>query len=133
MEMTTILFVALGGSIGAVLRYLVANVGQSWTTYSFPIGTLVVNILGCAAIGLITAMIVGSQSQHREVLRLLLVIGVLGGFTTFSSFAFDTIELFDDGRFGQAMLYVVLTNVLGIGSALLFYRGGSMFSDGSGA
>jgi fluoride exporter len=133
MEMTTILFVALGGSIGAVLRYLVANVGQSWTTYSFPIGTLVVNILGCAAIGLITAMIVGSQSQHREVLRLLLVIGVLGGFTTFSSFAFDTIELFDDGRFGQAMLYVVLTNVLGIGSALLFYRGGSMFFDGSGA
>jgi CrcB protein len=133
MEMTTILFVALGGSIGAVLRYLVANVGQSWTTYSFPIGTLVVNILGCAAIGLITAMIVGSQSQHREVLRLLLVIGVLGGFTTFSSFAFDTIELFDDGRFGQAMLYVVLTNVLGIGSAFLFYRGGSMFFDGSGA
>ena len=133
MEMTTILFVALGGSIGAVLRYLVANVGQSWTTYSFPIGTLIVNILGCAAIGLITAMIVGSQSQHREVLRLLLVIGVLGGFTTFSSFAFDTIELFDDGRFGQAMLYVVLTNVLGIGSALLFYRGGSMFFDGSGA
>jgi CrcB protein len=133
MEMTTILFVALGGSIGAVLRYLVANVGQSWTTYSFPIGTLIVNILGCAAIGLITAMIVGSQSQHREVLRLLLVVGVLGGFTTFSSFAFDTIELFDDGRFGQAMLYVVLTNVLGIGSALLLYRGGSMFFDGSGA
>ena len=133
MEMTTILFVALGGSIGAVLRYPVANVGQSWTTYSFPIGTLIVNILGCAAIGLITAMIVGSQSQHREVLRLLLVVGVLGGFTTFSSFAFDTIELFDDGRFGQAMLYVVLTNVLGIGSALLLYRGGSMFFDGSGA
>ena len=133
MELSTLLFVALGGSIGAVLRYLIANVGQSWTTYSFPIGTLVVNILGCAAIGLITAMIVGSQTQHREVLRLLLVIGVLGGFTTFSSFAFDTIELFDDGRFGQAMLYVVLTNVLGIGSALLFYRGGSMFFDGSGA
>ena len=132
MEMTTILFVALGGSIGAVLRYLIANVGQSWTTSSFPIGTLVVNILGCAAIGLITAMIIGSQSQHRETLRLLLVVGVLGGFTTFSSFAFDTIESVDDGRIGQAILYVVLTNVLGIGSALLFYRGSSMFFDGSG-
>jgi CrcB protein len=93
---------------------------------------LVVNILGCAAIGLITAMIIGSQSQHREMLRLLLVVGVLGGFTTFSSFAFDTIELVDDGRIGQAILYVVLTNVLGIGSALLFYRGSSMFFDGSG-
>ena len=118
--------------MGAVLRYLIANVGQSWTTSSFPVGTLIVNILGCAAIGLITAILISSQSQHREVLRLLLVVGVLGGFTTFSSFAFDTIELFDDGRSGQAMLYIMLTNILGIGSALLFYRGGSMLFNGSG-
>jgi len=131
MEMTTILFVALGGSIGAVLRYLIANVGQSWTTSSFPVGTLIVNILGCAAIGLVTAILISSQSQHREVLRLLLVVGVLGGFTTFSSFAFDTIELFHDGRSGQAMFYIVLTNVLGIGAALLFYRGGSIIFNGS--
>ena len=61
-------------------------------------------------------------SQHREMLRLLLVVGVLGGFTTFSSFAFDSIELVDDGRSGQAMLYIILTNVLGIGAALLFAR-----------
>ena len=133
MELSTLLFVALGGSIGAVLRYLIANVGQSWTVSSFPIGTLVVNVLGCAAIGLITAMLIGSQSQHREVLRLLLVVGVLGGFTTFSSFAFDSIELFDDGRNGQAMLYIILTNVLGIGAALLFYRGGSMLFDSAAA
>jgi len=133
MELSTLLFVALGGSIGAVLRYLIANVGQSWTVSSFPIGTLVVNVLGCAAIGLITAMLIGSQSQHREVLRLLLVVGVLGGFTTFSSFAFDSIELFDDGRSGQAMLYIILTNVLGIGAALLFYRGGSMLFDSAAA
>jgi len=133
MEFTTLLVVALGGSIGAVLRYVIANVGQSWTTSSFPIGTLVVNILGCAAIGLITAILISPLSQHREMLRLLIVVGVLGGFTTFSSFAFDSIELVDDGRSGQAMLYIILTNVLGIGAALLFYRGGMILFDKTAA
>jgi CrcB protein len=130
MEFTTILVVALGGSIGAVLRYLIANVGQSWTASSFPFGTLIVNVLGCAAIGLITAMLISSQSQHREVLRLFLVVGVLGGFTTFSSFAFDSIELFEGNQGGQALLYILLTNILGIGAAWLFYRGGSMLYGG---
>ena len=133
MELSTILFVALGGSIGSVLRYLIANMGQSWTTSSFPLGTLVVNVIGCAAIGLITALLIGPLSQHREILRLVLIVGVLGGFTTFSSFAFDSIELFDDGRSGQAMLYIIVTNVLGICAALLFYRGGTLLFDSSTA
>jgi CrcB protein len=60
-------------------------------------------------------------------------VGVLGGFTTFSSFAFDSIELVDDGRSGQAMLYIILTNVLGIGAALLFYRGGMILFDKTAA
>ncbi len=75
-------------------------------------------------------MLISSQSQHREVLRLLLGVGVLGGFTTFSSFAFDSIELFEGGQGWQAMLYILLTNILGIGAAWLFYRGGSMLYGG---
>ena len=126
MEFSTILTVAIGGSIGAVLRYLVANLGQSLTTADFPLGTLIVNIIGCALIGLITALLIGPLGQNRELLRLLLIVGVLGGFTTFSTFALDSIELFEDGRLWQVTLYIVLSNVIGILAALGFYRVGTM-------
>jgi CrcB protein len=127
MEFSTILVVALGGGIGAVLRYIIANAGQSLTVSEFPLGTLFVNIIGCALIGLITALLIGPLSQHRELLRLLLIVGVLGGFTTFSTFAIDTFELFEDGRLRQAILYVVLSNVIGIFAAWGFYRVGTIY------
>jgi CrcB protein len=125
MELTTLALVAFGGGVGAVLRYTIAQVGQSLTSTSFPLGTLIVNILGCALIGLISAMLIGPLSQHREVLRLLLVVGVLGGFTTYSSFALDSFVLFDGGKIGQALLYIVLTNTIGLFAAWGCYRLGS--------
>ena len=127
MEFTTFLTVAIGGGIGAVLRYLVANTGQSLTISDFPLGTLIVNIVGCALIGFVTALLIGPLSQHRELLRLLLVVGILGGFTTFSTFALDSIELFEDGRIRQAISYVVLSNAIGIFAAWGFYHMGTMF------
>jgi len=126
MEFTTLVTVAVGGGIGATLRYLLANAGQSLTISEFPLGTLIVNIVGCALIGLITALLIGPLSQHREILRLLLIVGILGGFTTFSTFAIDTFELFEDGRIRQAMLYVVLSNVIGIFIAWGCYRIGTI-------
>ena len=125
MEVTTIFLVAFGGGVGAILRYFLANVGQSFTRTSFPLGTLIVNVLGCALIGLISAMLIGPLAQHREMLRLLLIVGVLGGFTTYSSFALDSIELFDGGRIGQAVLYIVLSNTIGLCAAWGCYRWGS--------
>jgi CrcB protein len=122
MEFSTFVAVAIGGSIGALLRYLVANIGQSWTPSDFPLGTLIVNIAGCALIGLMTALLVGPLSQHREFLRLLVIVGVLGGFTTFSTFALDTFELLEDGRVRQAVLYIVLSNVFGIFAAWSTYK-----------
>ena len=127
MDVSTILLVALGGGLGAVLRYFIANVGQSLTISEFPLGTLIVNIIGCALIGIVTAILVGPLSQHRDVLRLLLIVGVLGGFTTFSTFALDAFDLFEDGRLRQAVLYVVLSNVLGILAAWGLYRIGTIF------
>jgi len=126
MELSTFFAVAIGGGLGAVLRYFVANIGQSWTHSEFPLGTLFVNIVGCALIGFVTALLIGPLSQHREFLRLLLIVGVLGGFTTFSTFALDTFELFEDGRIWQVTLYIVLSNVIGILAALGFYRVGTM-------
>jgi CrcB protein len=127
MEFSTFFAVAIGGGIGAVLRYLVANLGQSWTTADFPLGTLVVNIIGCALIGLVTALLIGPLAQHREFLRILLIVGVLGGFTTFSTFAIDSFELFEDGRVRQAVIYILLSNVVGIFVAWGSYKIGTTF------
>ena len=126
MEFTTFLTVAVGGGIGAVLWYIIANAGQSLTISEFPLGTLIVNIVGCALIGFVTALLIGPLSQHRELLRLLLIVGILGGFTTFSTFALDTFDLFEDGRIRQAITYVVLSNTIGIFAAWCFYRMGTI-------
>ncbi len=125
MELTTLMTVAVGGGIGALLRYFVANAGQTLRISEFPLGTLIVNIVGCALIGLITALLIGPLMQHREFLRLFLIVGILGGFTTFSTFALDTFELLEDGRVQQAILYVLLSNVLGIFVAWGFYKVGT--------
>ena len=126
MEYTSIAAIAVGGSVGAVLRYFVANVGQSFTPSDFPLGTLIVNIIGCALIGIVTVLLIGPLSANREFLRLLLIVGVLGGFTTFSTFGLDTFELIDDGRIRQALMYVLLSNVLGILAAFGSYRLGTI-------
>jgi CrcB protein len=126
MEISTFIAIGVGGGTGAVLRYLIANIGQSWNPSGFPLGTLLVNIIGCALIGLVTAILIGPLSQHREFLRLLLIVGLLGGFTTFSTFALDTFELFEDGRLRQALMYILLSNVIGILAAWGSYRIGSI-------
>ncbi|MBC8202140.1 MAG: fluoride efflux transporter CrcB [Planctomycetes bacterium] len=126
MEFSTFFAVAVGGGVGAILRYVVANVGQSLTTSEFPLGTLLVNIIGCALIGFLTALLIGPLWQHREFLRLLLLVGVLGGFTTFSTFALDSIELFDAGRIRQVVMYIILSNVFGILAAWSSYKFGSI-------
>jgi CrcB protein len=126
MELSTFFAVAIGGGTGAVLRYLVANIGQSLTPSNFPLGTLIVNIIGCALIGFVTALLIGPLSQHREFLRLLLIVGVLGGFTTFSTFALDSFDLIEDGRIRQAMMYILLSNIVGLLVAWGSYKIGSI-------
>ena len=91
----------------------------------FPIGILVVNILGCALVGLLAAFLLEPNPQQRDLLRLLLMIGVLGGFTTFSSFAIDTLNMIQDGNLGSAILYILLSNVLGILAAWACFSAGS--------
>ena len=119
--------VAIGGGIGAMLRYLIANPGQSMTLSEFPLGTLIVNIFGCALIGFVMALLFDPLTHHSELLRLFLIVGILGGFTTFSIFALDTFELFEDGRVRQAISYVVLSNAIGILVACGFHRVGTVF------
>ena len=84
--MNVILLVAVGGAVGSVARYLMASGIQSSTGWSFPIGTVLVNILGCFLIGILYVLLV-ARPDPRQDLRALLMVGVMGGFTTFSSFS----------------------------------------------
>ncbi|MBR59349.1 MAG: fluoride efflux transporter CrcB [Myxococcales bacterium] len=112
----TWIFIVLGGAAGTGLRYGLAGLGQRLAPGGFPVGTLSVNVLGCLAIGVLAAWFSVTQagSDVREEVRLALLVGVLGGFTTFSSFGLETLRLMQAGQSGQALLYVGLSNGLGL-------------------
>jgi len=116
-----LLYVAAGGAAGAVLRFLVGRSIQSSIPGAFPVGTLSVNILGCFLIGVLAGLFAGPTGA-REELRLGLVVGLLGGFTTFSSFGFETLALLDAGNFRAASTYVLASNLVGVGAAWLGAR-----------
>jgi CrcB protein len=99
-----ILWIAVGGALGSVLRFLISG----WVQQSillFPLGTMVVNILGCLLIGLLSIVLL--ESQVDPVIRTGILIGLLGGFTTFSSFTHDTLRLAEARQFGLASLNVL--------------------------
>lgn len=120
---TKLLLIALGGGGGAVLRYLVAAWGQRLTEGTFPLGTMLVNVSGCLLIG-IGASLFGGPLVGREGYRLALLVGVLGGYTTFSTFGYETLMAINDGQFGRAALNVILTNALALLAVWLGYRVG---------
>jgi len=104
--MTNILLAALGGAIGSVLRYLVGVFTVRWFGPSFPWGTLTVNIVGSFIIGLTVEMIARRFNASME-LRVFIVTGIIGGFTTWSSFSLDTMVLFERGAIAAAAAYVI--------------------------
>jgi CrcB protein len=106
--MNVIALVAVGGAVGSVARYLMASSIQSSTGWSFPIGTVLVNILGCFLIGILYVLLV-ARPDPRQDLRALLMVGVMGGFTTFSSFSLETVTMAMNGNYTGATLNVVLS------------------------
>ena len=111
--MTKLLFIALGGAAGSVARYLLAVQGQRLSQSIFPVGTLTVNVLGCLLIGLLGTLFAGPVIV-REEYRFALLVGFLGGFTTFSTFGFETFSLVSDREWWLASLNVLGSNVLGL-------------------
>ena len=123
--MIGVVLVALGGAIGSVGRYYVAGAVERWLGATigagFPYGTLGVNVIGSAILGLLVALLSAVFTTTPEI-RLFLVVGVLGGFTTFSAFSLDVIALFEKGEAGRALLYIVLSVVLSAGALYLVLR-----------
>jgi CrcB protein len=119
--MTKLLFIAAGGGAGALLRYLVAGWGQRLTESTFPLGTLVVNTTGCLLIGFAGGVLSGPLIV-REEYRLALLVGLLGGFTTFSTFGFETFSLVEDRQWLYVGLNLLASNCLGLVAVWLGYR-----------
>ena len=107
--MNPFLIVALGGAVGSSLRYGASVViGRFWAG-SFPLSTLFVNIVGSLIMGLFIGALVRTTPVWQQEARLFVAVGLLGGFTTFSSFSLDTVTLVERGNIGEAMLYVALS------------------------
>jgi len=110
--MRQLLLVACGGMIGTVLRYGVAGlVGRARSGAMFPVATLTVNLVGCFVIGLL-ACLAETRGMFSGTTRAVLFIGVLGGFTTFSSFGYETFQLLRGGQNLAAGSFIALQLVL---------------------
>ena len=106
-------FVALGGGLGASLRYLISVLLPS-NNHGFPTATLSVNLLGCLLLGILTGSLLKTTSMHDSPLYLLLGVGLLGGFTTFSTFSMESLKLLQSGNNMTFWIYVLSSTIFGI-------------------
>jgi len=119
--MTQLLLVGAGGFIGSVLRYAVSGLAYRLIPAAmFPLGTLVVNVAGCFLIGYGNGLAV-TRNMFTPQARVFLFIGLLGGFTTFSSFGYETMALARDSQEARALVNVALQVVLGLAAVWLGY------------
>lgn len=112
----TLPIVALGGAIGASLRYLVNVAAVRLVGMSFPVGTVVVNVLGSLLMGLLVVILAEKSGTRYAPF---LMTGILGGFTTFSAFSLDAITLYERGQIGLAFVYVAGTVIVALAALFL--------------
>ena len=112
-----VLSVGIGGGLGSIARYLVGVWALGRLPYPLPLGTLIVNVLGSFLIGLIAELAVLKAFGVTSEIRMFLVVGVLGGFTTFSSLALEMTVLVRGSEWGWALLYSAGSVVVGLGAA----------------
>src|SRR5262252_9418537 len=105
MDWRLIAAVAVGGALGSVARYLLGSFIQDRVATAFPVGTLVINVVGSVLLGFFVQIGLASSAFGPEI-RFFLTTGFCGGFTTFSTFSYETFKLVEDGEYGPAGLYV---------------------------
>lgn len=116
--MTQTLSIAAGGALGALMRFWVANAVYAMLGRDFPYGTLVVNVAGSLVMGFLYVLLLERTSAGPE-LRALLLVGLLGAFTTFSTFSIETLNLIEQTAYLRAVVNVVASVVACIGAAWL--------------
>lgn len=117
--MKPLIYIFIGGGLGSVLRFLISNYTQKlWNINSFPMGTFVVNIIGCFLIGLFWAYFL----KVDNYLKYLLIAGFCGGFTTFSTFSAENYSLWQNGNFGILVFYIVACIIVGLAAVFLGFQ-----------
>ncbi len=116
--MMTALAVAVGGAVGALLRHFMNGAVMALVPLSFPLGIVAINILGSFLMGVFTGVF-ALGNDPSQTLKAFLIVGVLGGFTTFSAFSLDSVMLWQRGEFALSLLYVLSTVVFSIGALVL--------------
>jgi len=111
-RLSKLVVVALGGAIGAIARYWLGNLINSRVPMQFPLGTFAINVTGSFIIGFFLTMVNQRITVHPNW-RLLIAVGFIGAYTTFSTFEFETLKLIEDGNLVSAALNVVLSLLLG--------------------
>ena len=110
--MKLILAIGAGSFIGGIFRYLLSLLIQAKITGIFPLGTLIVNIIGCFFIGIVFGIF--DKGQISNEWKLFLATGVIGGFTTFSAFSIEAFTLFREGYVGYGLLYILTSVLIGL-------------------
>lgn len=121
--MKSVFLVGIGGFFGASLRYCVYLL-QSWLlpAFAFPLATLAVNLLGCLAIGFAAGCLEVSNAAEAEKIRLFIIVGALGGFTTYSAFGWDALVLLRQSEYLKMSIYIGLHLLLGIGAVVVGFK-----------
>ena len=114
----TLASIAVGGAVGSVLRYLIQVQCIHWWGTKFPYGTLFVNVLGSLLIGVLSIVLLERWIVADEI-RIALLVGLLGGFTTFSAFSLETLYLIQQGNFLTAATNIALSMLLCVGACFL--------------
>ena len=117
----TSLIIGLGGFIGTILRFLLSSSIEKSFATSFPIGTILVNLIGCFLIGLLSGYFTQNLGDQTQ-LFFFLTIGVLGGFTTFSAIAMDSQVFIENGEYLKMLTYISDQAILGIALCLIGYN-----------
>jgi CrcB protein len=115
--MTNLIYIAIGGAAGAIMRYLVSGFVHNYANGAFPWGTLIVNLSGCLVIGFLWQMFENLSFSPNA--RSFIFIGILGAYTTFSTYALETFNLMREKEIGYVLLNFLGSNVLGVGMVFL--------------
>lgn len=111
--MQLVLLIGFAGFLGTIARYLSGQLIYKFLPITFPFGTLIVNILGCFIIGIVYGWF-EKENIYSNEWKLIFATGFCGGFTTFSAFSIENIQLLREGQFGIALLYIFVSVVIGI-------------------
>lgn len=122
--MGNLLYIGIGGFIGAIARWGLSGLPHRWLDGSFPWGTLLVNVLGCLAIGALMFLVEDRRMLTPQI-RLLIITGFLGSLTTFSTFGYETLRLFENGP-GPALANIGANCIIGLAAVWLGWNAARM-------